>query len=1069
MRFLVLGPVTVDPASSVGELTGRQRALVARLALAAPRPVSADQLVEAVWPSQPPHHPANALQGRVSKLRRLLGTGGGALVSRAEGYALEVDGDQIDARCFEELADDAHRLLGAGEFDAAAGRAEAALGLWRGAAFEGLADEPWAQPEAIRLEERRLATLEDRIAADLGRGEHARLVPELERLVATSPLRERTREQLMVALYRSGRQADALEVFRAGRDLLADELGLDPGPGLAQLERAILAHDPGLDLPYGTDASITLVATPPPTAPPQKERHGGAHPLAGRDRELATLHDALRRAQEHAGTAVLIGGGAGIGKSELVTAFARDARDAGVDVRIGRCAETAGAPPLWPWVQVLRSLVADLDPPALAGAAGTGAPELAQLVPEVRQRLPEVAPRPGGDPDQERFRLHDAVAGFLQRVAARRPLVVVLEDIQHAGASSLELLALVATAITDLGLLLVATFRPADAGPATPAGSTLGRLGARAGVERLTLTGLARPDLAMLVRQRRGASPAPALVDALAARTGGNPLFAVELLRLLDQRSSDDDVGDEAERILTALPQAVRDVVIARLAGLAEPTRAVVDAAAVAGREFDLDVVARMLGRPLAEVADALDEAARAGIVEEADDHGFGSLRFVHVLVRDTVVAELAPLRRARLHAAAADALDHDAGEQHDAAVAHHLAEAVPLVPAGRAVDAAVAAADHATRVFAFDVAAHHLDDALELLARHGPDRAREITVQSRRVGLHTRTGAFTAPQVRAAADRVKALAGHLTEAPEVAGTLWSQWAYWANRARIALAEELAHDLLTQATGDPAAATADPAAAAAGHFAVGQTAFLTGAPQRAARHLDEARRLGADVAADEWRRRGLELLAVNLDCAAAHPLWLAGRGGEADRLARHAVDAADLAGHDYARAHVRMFFAWYLAVRGDGEQALVWAADARRRCDAGGYPMIGALAQAFEGWATAATGDPATGIGLLWAGMERLREIEFAMLRPLHLTLSGQALLAAGRAEEALAALDEAVATAERTGALFHLAVSHRWRGEVLRARGEPAAADAFDEAARVADDQGSPTLREHVERARHG
>jgi YVTN family beta-propeller protein len=224
----------------------KQRAVLAVLVLHANEVVARDRLVDEVWGDDPPPTVDNTLQVYVSRLRRLLGDG--ALVRERHGYALKVDTAQIDAPRFERLAHEGRAALDAGAPARAADHLREALSLWRGPALADLAQEPFAMAPAHRLEDLRLTTLEDRIEADLALGRHGHLVGELETLVAQHPYRERFRNQHMRALYASGRQADALAAFEAARRSL-DELGLEPGEPLKDLQRRILLHDPALEAP----------------------------------------------------------------------------------------------------------------------------------------------------------------------------------------------------------------------------------------------------------------------------------------------------------------------------------------------------------------------------------------------------------------------------------------------------------------------------------------------------------------------------------------------------------------------------------------------------------------------------------------------------------------------------------------------------------------------------------------------------------------------------------------------------------------------------------------------------
>jgi DNA-binding SARP family transcriptional activator/ABC-type branched-subunit amino acid transport system substrate-binding protein len=238
--FGILGPLTVRDGGEDVDLGGRrQRALLALLLLRRGEAISADRLVEDLWKSPPPGA-AKTLQVYVSRLRTVLGDK--VVVRQGPGYVLDVDATALDAARFEVLLDQGRRLLVAGDHRAALANLDEALALWCGAPLSEFAYEDWAQPERRRLEELRLLAIEERIEARLALGEHDRLVPELDTLVAAHPLRERLRAQAMLALYRAGRQADALELFGDGRRRLVDELGVEPGPELQELQQQILAH-----------------------------------------------------------------------------------------------------------------------------------------------------------------------------------------------------------------------------------------------------------------------------------------------------------------------------------------------------------------------------------------------------------------------------------------------------------------------------------------------------------------------------------------------------------------------------------------------------------------------------------------------------------------------------------------------------------------------------------------------------------------------------------------------------------------------------------------------------------
>jgi DNA-binding SARP family transcriptional activator len=247
-EFRLLGPLeAVVDGTPVRLAAEKPRALLALLLLNRNRVVPTERLVDELWGEEPPARATKALQVYVSQLRKALGPE--RLVTRPPGYELRVDEQELDVARFESLAAAARGQLSAGNAKAAAKGLREALELWRGPALREFRSEPFADIAAARLEDQRLAAVEDRIQAELDSGEAARVVPELEELVAAEPLRERPRELLMLALYRAGRQADALDLYRRTRDLFVNELGIEPGPGLRELEQAVLRQDTALRAP----------------------------------------------------------------------------------------------------------------------------------------------------------------------------------------------------------------------------------------------------------------------------------------------------------------------------------------------------------------------------------------------------------------------------------------------------------------------------------------------------------------------------------------------------------------------------------------------------------------------------------------------------------------------------------------------------------------------------------------------------------------------------------------------------------------------------------------------------
>src|SRR4051812_8624850 len=330
MDFRLLGPLEAGADAAPLRLGGRKpRALLACLLLDANHTVSVEQLIDELWGERPPDTATKMVQIYVSQLRKVLPDG--MLRTRPGGYALQVEADAIDLNRFEALRAGGRAALLRGDPTAAGERLREALEVWRGPALAEFT-EPFAIAQRVRLDELRLGCLEDRIDADLVLGRHADVVPELELQIARHPLRERLRTQLMLALYRCGRQADALATYQAYRRTLDEELGIDPSARLRELEGAILAHDPALLLPRAAPAPA-----PVPRAAPARERP------VGREEELARLHAVLDAAVGGRRRVVLVTGEPGVGKTTLVEAFLAEAtaRTRAVVAR-GQCLENHG-------------------------------------------------------------------------------------------------------------------------------------------------------------------------------------------------------------------------------------------------------------------------------------------------------------------------------------------------------------------------------------------------------------------------------------------------------------------------------------------------------------------------------------------------------------------------------------------------------------------------------------------------------------------------------------------------------------------------------------------------------
>lgn len=678
MRVLVrvLGDVEVEVDGVVADLGGpKPRVLVGLLVAAAGRPVPVEQLIDQVWGEDPPARVEASLQSYVARLRRALEPGrepgqpARRLRTHAAGYSLDVDREAVDADRFVALVRDARAASEQQPAEAAA-RFEEALGLWRSGAYAGC-DAPALRSEALRLEELRLGAVADLWALRLGTGADAEAVAELEHLVGLHPLQERLWGLLAVALYRQGRQGDSLAALRRVREHLADELGVDPGPELRQLEQQILQQDPELDLAAAPAVASAMSraehAPGPPSAPVG---------LPGRDAALSAVAEVLEGCLSGRGGLVLVTGEPGIGKTRLAQAVAEDARARGVRTGWGGW-EADAAPALHGWSLALReALGADV----LAGAAALVA----------------------GDAASVSYQQADLV---LDALRSGPPTLLVLDDAHWADHESLRLLRRLAGQLARVPVVLVVTTRSAPAEIDETWADVLAAL-ARLEPLRLDLAGLLPADVAAWVSEKSGREVSDEVADELVRRTDGNPFYVTELVRLLVSEGALVDLSAEAWR---AVPTGVRDVVRQRSRLLTASAAEHLASAAVLGRSVDLAVL-EALGSERAgafEVAEAVESAQVLGLVEE---EGPGRVRFTHALVRDALYESIPAAQRVRLHAQVAAALEATyAGSvaEHAAELAEHYRLAGPAhlrsawLFARRAADAAAerAAYDESARL----------------------------------------------------------------------------------------------------------------------------------------------------------------------------------------------------------------------------------------------------------------------------------------------------------------------------------------------------------------------------------
>ncbi|HEX6346740.1 BTAD domain-containing putative transcriptional regulator [Umezawaea sp.] len=639
LRVQLLGAVRAwrgDTELALG--SARQRALFTVLAMRANQVVTREELVDAIWGESPPGAVDSSLYTYVSRLRRALEpvrskwTGGQMLVSAGSGYSLRLEPGLLDVREFDRLREVAQQCWD--RRDAAGARAalDAALVLWRGDALTGI-DGPFAALHRGRLAELHLDVLERRAEIMLESGDLTAAVDELFDLSTAYPLRETPRALLMLALHRSGRGLEALEVFRETREVLVEQLGIEPGAKLRKVHDEITAAH---ERAGGAPAVGPRSPIPPYPAV-----------FVGREAELSALRTALHDVQAGRGTAVWVEGEPGVGKSALLATGLADAVDRGCEV-LWHAGDEVGR--RFPLSMVLACLDIDsLSPDPRRAEFATGLPGRA-----VEPAYPWESEDTVLVAVDRLIGLVDRVVGFVDELCADGPVVLVLEDLQWGDDASLLVWHRLAKATRHLPLLLVGSCRPHPRRAELDPLRTMVSMG---GGELLRLDPLDDAASAELVRRLLGTEPGAELL-ATTDCAGGNPRYLEEIVDALvrdDAVAVFDGVADIAhDRARYPAQPTVNTVVTRRLDHLDDTTRDALRWAALLGVEFDLSDLATVMGKQASELLPAVEEASAAGVIGESGQR----FAFRHTLVRRALYEAIPKTVRVALHRQSAETLD---------------------------------------------------------------------------------------------------------------------------------------------------------------------------------------------------------------------------------------------------------------------------------------------------------------------------------------------------------------------------------------------------------------------------
>ncbi|GHJ12884.1 BTAD domain-containing putative transcriptional regulator [Micromonospora sp. AKA38] len=747
----VLGPVRALHGGAAIDLGApRQRAVLARLVAGGGHAVSVDRLVDDLWSADPPPRAQAALQVYVSNLRRALEPDRPSrapariLVTVAPGYALRLPVTDVDAWRFESRL----RAATPAAVDrpaAAVADLETALACWDGGTpYAEFAGEPWADRERERLGRLRLNAVEQRAKLLLDLGRPGEVVLDLDPHVREHPLRERAAMLLAVALYRLGRQADALEVLRAVRAVLAEQLGIDPSRELRDLETDLLRQSPRLEAPTAVATRPAAVAGPgavtEPGAVTGPETVAGAvatsapaatagarpeRPL-GRTAELARLRAAAARAARTGLGICWVGAEAGAGKSTLAQHLADTLAVNGWRPVTGTCPQVEGAPPAWAWHEVVTAARRHLP--------------LDEAETHGLRLLLETGTSAGARGEYDEFHLRQALAAYLSRLAGHGPLLLLVEDVHRADGETLRILRHLAAALAGAPVLVVATYRPDE----VTDDLTVARA-ALAGVPAVDceLGGLDADAVGELLRRYGVDSTDTELLRTVRDRAAGNPLFTIELAKLI--------AAEGPAAALDGVPAGLGHVLARRLARLPAGARTVLRQAAVLGETADIDTLLAVDGGPEDQVLDGLEAGVTAGLLVEPAP---GRVRFAHALMRDALYHSVPLLRRTRIHSRVLDVL-RDRHVDDVAAMGRHALAALTPATAADAIGHLAAAARRAG-----DLGAPREAAALWAGALRAVDLAPATTVRTR-LDLHrslATAGALAGDVLTARAARAEAV-----------------------------------------------------------------------------------------------------------------------------------------------------------------------------------------------------------------------------------------------------------------------------------------------------------------------
>jgi predicted ATPase/DNA-binding SARP family transcriptional activator/tetratricopeptide (TPR) repeat protein len=763
--------VEIDGVQLSERLRGKQvPLLLAYLVLHRARHVGRDELIDALWPDQPPVSQDAALRTLLSRLRSSLGAS--TLAGRDELILTLPEPVWIDVEAAAAEVARAVDALEGGDARRAWALAQVPLNIASRGLLPG-SQATWLEPPRRELEAVRQQALEviGRAGLVMGGTQLQSAERAARTLIETQPYRESGYVLLMEALAARGDVAEAMRVFDGLRTLLRDELGTAPSPEAIVAHERLLRPEPRTGEPGGrSDQGASSIPLP------AELRHRARAQLIGREQEIGELEERWDLAcggvgggrsggrdggrdggldgrldggldgrrdggpaggleggleggreggadpEARSGRIVLLAGDAGIGKTTLTAELARRVHDAGAIVLAGRSPRETVVP-YQPFLEALRHWAMNAVLTDLRANTREYGSELARLIPELRRRAPDLPPPPQDEPETERYRLFEAVVGLLTELSRSAPVLLVLDDLQWADRPTLLLLRHMARATNPARLLILGAYRAADRRGDTFT-NALGELRRDRLASQLDIRGLSESETAELVLLRAGENPARAFARALYEETEGNPFFVEEIIRHLIEAGVEVGRASASELQRFGLPEGVKQVIAFRLGRLEAPAAELLRVAAVIGRDIDATLLERVVLLSEEEFLGALDEALAAELLVESDAKP-GSYLFSHALIRETLYESMSGPRRARIHKRVGEAIEAMQGrrrERYLPELAYHFTRGADPEDAQKAITYAVRAGEQATTMLAHEEAAEHYARAIDVQGRFQPE-----------------------------------------------------------------------------------------------------------------------------------------------------------------------------------------------------------------------------------------------------------------------------------------------------------------------------------------------------------